>query len=49
MASLVPTVTSGSAYSAGNCVGGLLTFPVVAQGVLNSIDIEVKSVQSRTP
>lgn len=25
---ITPTITSGSAYSAGNCVGGLLTLPL---------------------
>jgi hypothetical protein len=48
---VTPTVTSASAYTAGNVVGGLLTFPnivnaTVKSGVLESISIAVKSLQT---
>jgi hypothetical protein len=48
---VTPTVTSASAYTAGNVVGGLLTFTnavnsTVLSGVLESISIAVKSLQT---
>ena len=48
---VTPTVTSASAYTAGNVVGGLLTFAnvvnsTVLSGVLESISIAVKSTQT---
>lgn len=45
--SIVPTVTAG-AYAAGNEVGGLLTFYVGTGGVLQSIHIDINSVQTAT-
>ena len=45
-----PTITSGSAYAAGNCVGGKLTFASALgaqlSGTLQNITIASKSVQT---
>ncbi|PUE09002.1 hypothetical protein B9Z51_08700 [Limnohabitans sp. T6-5] len=48
---VVPTVTSASAYAAGNIVGGLLTFAnavqgTVLSGVLESVTLAIKSTQT---
>lgn len=46
---VTPTVTASSAYTAGNLVGGLMTFSnsfVNTSGVLQSIVIKCKSVQT---
>lgn len=46
-----PTVTASSAYTTGNCVGGLLTFPGLfdfpaQSGILYAATINCKSVQT---
>lgn len=49
---VTPTITSGSAYTTGNVVGGKLTFSsallTAGSGVLESISIRCKSVQTAT-
>lgn len=52
-ASQTPTITSGAAYSAGNAVGGLLTFaPMVRRdggsGILNTAILRDKAGQAGT-
>jgi hypothetical protein len=47
---VIPTVTAGSAYGAGNVVGGLLTFPSAVLSAqtanLQSVRLSMKSVQT---
>jgi hypothetical protein len=50
--SVTPTLTASSAYTAGNCVGGLMTFSSVllsaGSGVLQTAIVQCKSVQTVT-
>ena len=47
---VAPTVTASSAYTAGNVVGGLITFPSALlspnSGILHSVRLTSKSVQT---
>jgi hypothetical protein len=49
---VTPTITSGSAYAAGNTIGGLLTFSsallTAGSGILESIFVRMKSAQTCT-
>lgn len=47
-ASVTPTVTSGSAYSAGNEVGGLMTFTSVTRSPKFSGKVDTVSITSKT-
>jgi hypothetical protein len=50
--SVTPTLTASSAYTAGNCVGGLMTFSSIllaaGSGVLQTLVLQCKSTQTAT-